>query len=148
MLSKSRTRHCLYILVNKHIIIFLLIVNLKSIVHTQNTFEIEQLELNNYLEDIEPQKDLFYVKKDEITPDVFELNNHDIGFDLLACLRLYKFRTEVTFTDEFESLGSIGARLIGPLYRSAYNGDLECVKTLVKEIQTSELLKGNLNHFI
>ena len=143
MLPKSRHRHYLYILVNKHIIICLLIVNLKSIVDTQNTFENEQLDLNNHLQDIEAQKDLFSVKKDEITPDVFELYNHDIGFDLLACLRLYKFRTEVTFTDEFDSLGSIGARLIGPLYRSAYNGDLGCVNTLVKEIQTSELLKGN-----
>ena len=90
-----------------------------------------------------PQEDLLYVRNDDLIPkEDFELNNFDVGFDLLVCLRLYKFRTEVTFTDRFKDVGSIGARIIGPLYRSAYNGDLQCVITLVKEIQKSDLMKG------
>ena len=109
-----------------------------------NPLENEKLELENHVESLNAQEDLLYVKNDDLIPEeTFEFNNFDVGFDLLVCLRLYKFRTEVTFTDRFKDVGSIGARLIGPLYRSAYNGDLECVRTLVKEIQKTDLMKGN-----
>ena len=109
-----------------------------------NPLENEKLELDNHMENLNAPQDLLYVTNDDLIPkDELELNNFDVGFDLLVCLRLHQFRTEVTFTDRFKDVGSIGARLIGPLYRSAYNGDLQCVKTLVKETQKSDLMKGN-----
>ena len=148
MLQKGQYVHILQILINKYIILLLLIINLNSIVDTKNTLENEPFELSNHLQDMKSREDILYVKKDETTLGVSEFNNHDVGFDLLVCLRLYKFRTEVTFTDELKDVGSIGARLIGPLYRAAYNGDFECVHTLIKEIQTSDILKGKLKRHI
>ena len=108
-----------------------------------NPLENEKLELGTQLESLNKKDDLLYVINDELIPkEDFEFNSSDVGFDLLVCLRLYQFRTEVTFTDKFKDVGSIGAKLIGPLYRSAYNGDLQCIRTLVKETQKSDLLKG------
>ena len=109
-----------------------------------NPLENEKLEFDNHIENLNAPQDLLYVTNDDLIPtEDLELHSFDVGFDLLACLRLHQFRTEVTFTDRFKDVGCIGARLIGPLYRSAYNGDLQCVKTLVKETQKSDLMKGN-----
>ena len=118
-----------------------LVLNFQTSENT-NPLENEKLELENHVESLNAQEDLLYIRNDDLIPKDFEFNNFDVGFDLLVCLRLYKFRTEVTFTDRFKDVGSIGARIIGPLYRSAYNGDLQCVITLVKEIQKSDLMKG------
>ena len=129
---------------DRYVIVCLIFLLHFHLAENTNPLENEKLELENHVESLNAQEDLLYVKNDDLIPEeTFEFNNFDVGFDLLVCLRLYKFRTEVTFTDRFKDVGSIGARLIGPLYRSAYNGDLECVRTLVKEIQKSDLMKGN-----
>ena len=96
----------------------------------------------------ESGQELLYIKNEDLRKplDLFGVTTFDdIKFDLSVCLRLYKFRTEVTFNEDYEDTSSIAARLIGPLYRSAYNGDLSCVSTLVNEFQSSDILKGNLN---
>ena len=96
----------------------------------------------------ESGQELLYIKNEDLRKplDLFGVTTFDdIRFDLSVCLRLYKFRTEVTFNEDYEDTSSIAARLIGPLYRSAYNGDLSCVSTLVNEFQGSDILKGNLN---
>ena len=96
----------------------------------------------------ESDQELLYIKNEDLRKplDLFGVTTFDdIKFDLSVCLRLYKFRTEVTFNEDYEDTSSIAARLIGPLYRSAYNGDLSCVSTLVNEFQSSDILKGNLN---
>ena len=71
-------------------------------------------------------------------------SNQNVGIKLLMCLRLYNFRNEATFDTNFQDVGLIGAGLIGPLYRAAYNGDLACTTTLVEEIQKSGISKGTV----
>ena len=136
------TYYCLQFLNHHQIVLILLVFCLESTANTK-TLENESLYLEDNIKDFAVEKDLLYVKNDDTVHNQLEFSNHGVGFELFVCLRLYKFRTEVKFMDDFEEVSSIGERLIGPLYRAAYNGDLGCVSTLVKEFQSSNLLKGN-----
>ena len=127
---------------------FLLLLKIECIVNmspSKHEIDIQQSGLKG-VEEID--QELLYIKNEDLRKplDLFGVTTFDdIKFDLSVCLRLYKFRTEVTFNEDYEDTSSIAARLIGPLYRSAYNGDLSCVSTLVNEFQGSDILKGNLN---
>ena len=124
---------------------FLLLLKFECIVNmnpSKNNINIQQKGLE------ESNQELLYIKNEDLRKplDLFGVTTFDdIKFDLSVCLRLYKFRTEVTFHEDYEDTSSIAARLIGPLYRSAYNGDLSCVSTLVNEFQSSDILKGSSN---
>ena len=140
-LNIQRKRHFL-----KHVLsCFLLLLKIECIVNmnpSRHDINIQQKGVE------ESDQELLYIKNEDLRKplDLFGVTTFDhIKFDLSVCLRLYKFRTEVTFNEDYEDTSSIAARLIGPLYRSAYNGDLSCVSTLVNEFQGSDILKGNLN---
>ena len=143
-LNIQRKRHFL-----KHFLpCFLLLLKIECIVNmspSKHEIDIQQSGLKG-VEEID--QELLYIKNEDLRKplDLFGVTTFDdIKFDLTVCLRLYKFRTEVTFNEDYEDTSSIASRLIGPLYRSAYNGDLSCVSTLVNEFQGSDILKGNLN---
>ena len=136
----QRKRHFL-----KHFLsCFLLLLKFECIVNmnpSKDAINIQQKSVE------EIDQELLYIKNEDGRKplDLFGVTTFDdIKFDLSVCLRLYKFRTEVTFHEDYEDTSSIAARLIGPLYRSAYNGDLSCVSTLVNEFQSSDILKGSL----
>ena len=130
----------LCLLTNDKIVLSLILFNFKSTANS-SPLQNEQLDVENQDETLDTKDDILHVNNDFGS---FSPNNRDVGINLLLCLRLYKFRSEVTFTDNFEDVGLIGAGLIGPLYRAAYNGDLSCAATIVNEIQGCDIMRGNI----